>query len=43
MIEEYEEGRKIALIIEKTENAVKIFNDLLKESKKVVGLFHLTC
>jgi hypothetical protein len=39
----YIEGRKIELIIEKTENAVKIFNDLLKESKKVVGLFHLTC
>jgi hypothetical protein len=39
----YIEGRAIELKIDKTENAVKVFNDLLKESKKVVGLFHLTC
>ena len=39
----YIEERVIELIIDKTENAVKAFNDLLKESKKVVGLFHLTC
>jgi hypothetical protein len=39
----YIEGKAIELIIDKTENAVKVFNDLLKGSKKVVGLFHLTC
>jgi hypothetical protein len=39
---DYIESRKIELIIDKTENAIKVFNDLLKESKKVVGLFHLT-
>ncbi|KPJ57418.1 hypothetical protein AMJ49_00560 [Parcubacteria bacterium DG_74_2] len=40
----------IKLIIDKTEEAVKTFNIILKESKeqegeqeKVIGLFHLTC
>ena len=35
--------RKINLIIEKTTDAVEIFNSLIKENKKVIGLFHLTC
>lgn len=38
-------GKGVKLIIEKTEEAVKIFNRALKEPKenKVIGLFHLTC
>ncbi len=31
------------LIIEKTGQAVEIYNNLNKEDKKVVALFHLTC
>lgn len=44
------ENRDIQLIIDKTEEAVKTFNIILRESKKeigkqkkVVGLFHLAC
>lgn len=33
----------IELIIEKTNDAVKIFNDFQKRQKKIIGLFHLTC
>lgn len=33
----------VELIIEPTEKAVGKFNQLLKESKKVIGFFHLTC
>lgn len=35
--------REIEFFFQKTSEAVKIFNQLLKEGKKVVGLFHLTC
>ncbi len=40
-----EETRKlnIELIIEKTGEAVKIFNKEQGAGKKVIGLFHLTC
>lgn len=34
-------SRGIGLIVDKTEEAIKIFN--LQKDKKVVGLFHLTC
>jgi len=44
------EDRGIQLIIDKTEEAVKTFNIILRESKreigkekKVIGLFHLAC
>jgi len=40
---DYIKKRAIELKIEKTQRAVKIFNELFEESKKVVGLFHLTC
>lgn len=33
----------IELIDEPTEEAVRIFNDLVKAGKKVAGAFHLTC
>jgi len=42
-VKEEIEKRKIKLILQTTRAAVKTFNDLLKEKKKVVGLFHLTC
>ena len=42
--------REIELIVDLTEEAIKTFNVILKESeeeegrqKKVIGLFHLTC
>lgn len=31
------------LIVEKTRKATELFNKKLKEGKKVVGAFHLTC
>lgn len=37
------EKQGIELIIEKTADAVKIFNNYIKKNKKVTGLFHLTC
>jgi len=37
------ENKKIKLIIQTTREAVKTFNKLIKEKKRVVGLFHLTC
>jgi hypothetical protein len=33
----------VELIVDVTEKAVEKFNELLKQSKKVIGLFHLTC
>ncbi len=33
----------IKLVVEKTGEAKEIFNKYLKEGKKVIGLFHLTC
>jgi len=33
----------IELIIQKTKDAVKIFNNFQEKQKKVIGLFHLTC
>jgi len=41
--EKFIKERKIELIIENTEKATKKFNEFLKASKKVIGLFHLTC
>jgi hypothetical protein len=32
----------IELIVETTERAVEKFNDAIKQSKRVIGLFHLT-
>lgn len=32
----------IELLIDKTEEAIKTFN-VIKEQKKIIGLFHLTC
>ena len=39
------EARRIKLIIEKTGEAVKIFNKAVKQKKekRIIGLFHLTC
>lgn len=39
------ETRRIKLIIEKTGDAVKIFNKAIKQEKekRIIGLFHLTC
>jgi hypothetical protein len=37
------EKRNIQLIAEKTHEAVKIFNELHGQGKKVAGAFHLTC
>ncbi len=42
-IKEKIEGKDIALEVRKTGLAYKIFNQKLKEGKKVVGAFHLTC
>lgn len=36
-----DEGVEIKLL--KTDQAVREFNNLLKEKKKVAGIFHLTC
>lgn len=48
--QDFIEEKGIKLIIDKTEEAVKTFNIILKESieeegkqEKVIGLFHLTC
>ncbi|MCK4553686.1 hypothetical protein KAU19_01855 [Candidatus Parcubacteria bacterium] len=39
------EARRIKLIIEKTGEAVKIFNKAIQQEKekRIIGLFHLTC
>lgn len=37
------ESQGIRLQVEKTGSAVKVFNRLLKEGRKVAGAFHLTC
>ena len=44
-VKEKMEKLGIELLIEKTNEAVKMFNNALKmkDSKKVIGLFHLTC
>jgi hypothetical protein len=36
-------NRGINLIIDDTTEAIKTFNILVEEGKKVIGLFHLTC
>lgn len=40
--EAFLQSRQIRLIAQKTEQACKIYNNLL-DSEKVVGAFHLTC
>ncbi len=40
---EHFKKKNIKLIIETTGEAVKTFNKLKKENKKVAGAFHLTC
>ena len=42
-VQEFFKNKEVKLIIEKTDQAVKSFNNLIKKKKKVVGLFHLTC
>jgi len=37
------ESYGIKVIIDKTPNAYKIFNELLSKKRKVIGAFHLTC
>ena len=37
------EKQGIKVKVEKTPQAVKLFNDYLKKGTKVIGLFHLTC
>jgi len=37
------ESKGVKLIVEPTTDAVKTYNSLKKENKKVAGLFHLTC
>lgn len=34
---------RIELVDSDTDNACKLFNELIKKGKKVVGAFHLTC
>jgi len=41
--EEYINSQDIVLIVERTAEATKRFNELLKKGEKVVGAFHLTC
>lgn len=36
-------SRDIDLIIDITRSSIRIFNQLIEEKKKVIGLFHLTC
>jgi len=36
-------SRGIRLIIEKTPQAIKSFNQRKEEKKRIIGLFHLTC
>jgi len=40
---EYIKEKGIEVIVENTGKAVKTFNDLLTQGKKVAGGFHLTC
>ena len=37
------ETHKIKLIVDKTEKAVKIYNELLNNNEKLVAALHLTC
>lgn len=37
------EDKKIKLFSDLTPNAVEIFNGLIAQGKKVVGIFHVTC
>jgi hypothetical protein len=37
------EGQGIGLHMEKTGNAVRVFNRLHKQGRRVAGAFHLTC
>lgn len=41
--EKFVKENNIQLIFQETGEAVKTFNSLLKENRKVIGLFHLTC
>jgi hypothetical protein len=49
MVEVEEDAKKLAetenieLIEKPTSEAAKIFNNLLKEKRRVAGIFHLTC
>lgn len=36
-------NRNVKIIAKPTKEAVKEFNNLVKEGKKVIGAFHLTC
>jgi len=42
-VREYIESRGIEFIAQKTAEAVGTYNRLVKDGKKVVGAFHLTC
>ncbi len=42
-VEKTIKNEQIDLIKEPTEKAVEIFNNLLKQKKRVAGYFHLTC
>ena len=42
-VRDFFKNKGIKLMIEKTDQAVRSFNNLIKEKKKVIGLFHLTC
>jgi hypothetical protein len=37
------EGKGKKVYIAKTKEAVNLFNDLVKDGKKVLAFFHLTC
>jgi hypothetical protein len=41
--EDFIKEKGLELIVDITEKAVEKFNELLKQSKKVIGFFHLTC
>jgi len=42
-VKEYLQNRNIRLYAEKSDRAVKTYNQLLKSGKRVLAAFHLTC
>lgn len=42
-VKEYCEKRGISLHVNRTSKAVKLFNELVQQKKKIAAAFHLTC
>jgi len=42
-VQDFLKNKGVEIIIGKTAEAVESFNNLIKEKKKAIGLFHLTC